>query len=206
MQHRIAEAHLFTVDRLIEEGIFKKVDSDRPNSPHGKQCVLITCGDLNHRQDQQTYWERKLTTKIHIHTPPGGAVEFSPLSPRNRKHPGDFQTRIRDLARIITVQKPEHILLVGHFPCGSATSLDSLDPVAIAWHAKNAKQAIIKTLASDPNIWQPKEADISCYLHYFAGDATTGNIIQERTMWFITHGLLEWVEKHDPTLKAGLLA
>lgn len=213
MQHRIAEAHLFTIDRLIAAGVLRKVDNTLPNSPRGKRCLLITCGDLFHRKDQQEYWERKLGVELHIYAIPGGAVELSPYSPRNRRFP-DFDPRMRDIARILVAQKPDHIMPVGHFQCGAATSLDDLDPVAIAWHVKKGKEALIDQLAHNPrlrdavngkDIWQPKEEDISCYLHCFTGKLTD-NISQERTMWFITHGLLDWVAKHDPTLKVGLLA
>lgn len=214
--HQASLSQLLLIDRQIGDGILTKVNGNPlPNSPEGKRCLLVMCGDMRHRKDVQDFFERKLGANLHLLKLPGGALELSPRSPRNKRYPGDFTTRMRDVARAIAAQDLNHISLVSHFECGAAT-LDGLGPIGVELLIKDAKQAIIRELAQNAdlrsavngvNFWRPGEQDISCFLHCFTGELPlTKHIQQERTAWFITHQLPDWAAQHYPETVAQLLA
>src|SRR3990167_2453396 len=100
--HKASLSQLLLIDHQIEDGILTRVNGNPlPNSSEGKRCLLVMCGDMRHRKDVQAFFERKLGTPLHLLKLPGGAVELSPRSPRNRRYPGDFHARMRDVVRAI---------------------------------------------------------------------------------------------------------
>ncbi|MDP2641115.1 MAG: hypothetical protein Q8P39_01045 [Candidatus Yanofskybacteria bacterium] len=207
-------AQLEIIDSLIRDGILTKVNGTMPNSLEGKRCLLVMCGDMNHRRDVQEFFERKMGAEIHLLKLPGGAVELSPYSPRNRLFPGDFAARMRDVVRAIKAQGLNHIISAGHYRCGSC-SLDELDPIGSMLLIKNGKKETIRALTDNyrelreavrgADFWKPSEQDISCFLHCFAGDILTEHIQQARTAWFISSGLEPWIMQHHPELMQLLI-
>ncbi|MBI2124078.1 MAG: hypothetical protein HYU04_02495 [Candidatus Wildermuthbacteria bacterium] len=205
----ITSSDLRIIDRQIEDGVLTKVNGNLPDV----RCGMIVCGDMRHREDIEEFFGRKLSPNIHAIKIPGGAIEFSSRSPRNRRYPGDLDANMRSLVRAITAQELRHIILLGHMECGAAT-LDGLSPIQTELLTKDAKLTIIDRLTHDTelpaavngvNFWKPGEKDISAYLHCFAdGLPFTKYLTQERTAWFLTHGVPAWVAQHYPEAASKL--
>ncbi len=198
--------HLSLIDLLIGDGILKKVIDIRASTTKPEKGLMITCGDMNHRHDMQSFFERKFGSNIHLLTLPGGAIEFSPNSPRNRQYPGDFYAHMRNLARAIVAQNPRYIMLLGHEACGSAT-FDGLDPIQSMLLIKDAKKSTLCCLAEPEirnsvfpkDLWAPSEDDVAVFLHVHCPLEELPkmkHISQERTAWFLSHEFLNWVKEN----------
>jgi len=208
---KLEPSDLRIIDSQIEDGVLAKVNGNLPDV----RCGMIVCGDMRHRADIQGFFGHRLSPNIHPIMVPGGAIEFSPRSPRNKRYPGDFDARMRDIARAIVAQSLRHILLIAHYECGDAI-LDGLDLLAAELLVKDAKQAIIwqfannaialRTAVNGADLWKPGEQDISGYLHCFTdGLPFTKHIRQERTVWFLTNKVPNWIAQHYPKTATQLL-